>query len=56
MYSPVHRTWLSLPTGTADLTLAIMTADGQASAVLDAEGRILWIDLKAVRTAINDAH
>lgn len=56
MYSPVHRTWLSLPTGTADLTLAVMTADGQAGAVLDAEGRILWIDLKAVRTAINDTH
>jgi WD40 repeat protein len=48
LYSPARKTWLCLPTGTADLTLAVLTTDGEAGAVLDAEGRIIWIDLKAV--------
>jgi WD40 repeat protein len=56
LYSSTHRTWLCLPTGTADLTLAAVTADGKAGAVLDAEGRIIWVDLMAVRKIIDGVH
>jgi WD40 domain-containing protein len=55
LYAPARQTWRCLPTGTADLTLAVLTTDGEAGAVLDAEGRIIWIDLKAVRKEFDGA-
>jgi hypothetical protein len=45
-----------LSTGTADLTLVVLTTDEEAGAVLDAEGRIIWIDLKAVQKEIDGVH
>jgi hypothetical protein len=49
MYSPSHHRWLCLPTGTVDLAGTAITADGHTAAAIDLEGRLLWIDLDAVR-------
>jgi eukaryotic-like serine/threonine-protein kinase len=53
LYSSSRKTWLCLPTGTSDLSLVAVSSDGQASAVFDADGRIVWIDLKAAHSAID---
>jgi WD40 repeat protein len=52
LYFPANRTTLCLTTGTADLTLALVAADGRTGAVLDAEGRIILVDLDVIRSTL----
>jgi WD40 repeat protein len=54
LYSSTRNTWLCVPTGTSDLSLVAVSSDGKASAVFDADGRIVWIDLDATRSAIDN--
>lgn len=38
------------------MTMVVLASDEEAGAILDAEGRIIWIDLKAVRKAIDGTY
>jgi WD40 repeat protein len=56
LWSSVHRTWLCLPTGKVDPSMVVMTPDRKAAAALDHNGRIIWIDLQAVRKTLDSVH
>jgi WD40 repeat protein len=49
LYSPAHRRWLCLPTGTVDLGRTAIADDGKTAVTVDFEGRLIWIDLDAAR-------
>jgi WD40 repeat protein len=49
LYSPTAETWLYLPLETVDLTHVAASADGTYAVVFDDEGRLISIDLDAVR-------
>jgi WD40 repeat protein len=53
LYSPPLRRWLCLPTGTVDLGRTAVTDNGKAAVALDREGRLIWIDLEAVRRLLD---
>jgi serine/threonine protein kinase/WD40 repeat protein len=53
MYSIPRRRWLCVPTGTGDLRRVAMTTGGGAAVALDAEGRLIWIDLDAARKLLD---
>jgi WD40 repeat protein len=53
LWSSVHRTWLCLPTGKADPSMVVVTPDNKAAAALDNDGRIIQVDLDAVRKALD---
>jgi WD40 repeat protein len=46
LYSAPLRHWVFLPTGTVDFVRAAIADDGSAAVVLDAQGRLLWLDLE----------
>ena len=54
LYSPIRQRWLCLPTGIANLGWTVMTDSGDAAAVLDLEGRLIWTDLNAARGLLNN--
>jgi eukaryotic-like serine/threonine-protein kinase len=49
LYSAPLRRWVFLPTGIVDFVRTAIADDGNAAAVLDAQGRLLWLDLEAAR-------
>ncbi|HEX3766266.1 MAG TPA: serine/threonine-protein kinase, partial [Kofleriaceae bacterium] len=49
LYSAALRRWMFLPTGTVDFVRTAIADDGKSAVVLDAQGRLLWIDLEAAR-------
>jgi hypothetical protein len=53
LYSPPHRRWFCLPTGTANLDWVVVDRSGSTATVLDSEGRLIWIDLDAVRKLLD---
>jgi len=53
LYSPPHRRWFCLPTGTANLVWAVVNRSGSTATVLDSEGRLIWVDLDAVRKLLD---
>jgi len=55
LYSVDRRAWLCVPTGTSDLSLAMVASDGKTGATFDADGRIILIDLERIRSAISSA-
>jgi len=52
IYSTAHREVLYLTIGTVDLTHVAVSSDMTAAGVVDTEGRVIWLDLKAVRATI----
>jgi WD40 repeat protein len=52
IYSPAQREVLYMTIGTVDLTHVAVSSDTTAVAVVDTEGRIVWLDLNAVRATI----
>jgi WD40 repeat protein len=51
-YSARYRRSLYIMVGTIDLTHVALTEDASAAAVLDTEGRIIWVDLNAIRRTV----
>jgi hypothetical protein len=49
LYSTALRRWAFLPTGTVDFVRTAIADDGKAAVILDAQGRLLWLDLEATR-------
>ncbi len=55
LYSVDRRAWLYVPTGTSDLSLVLVASDGKTGVTLDADGRIILMDLQRIRSAISSA-
>ncbi|HEX7842740.1 MAG TPA: WD40 repeat domain-containing serine/threonine-protein kinase [Kofleriaceae bacterium] len=53
LYSTALRRWAFLPTGTVDFVRTAIADDGKAAVVLDAQGRLLWLDLEAARQLLD---
>jgi WD40 repeat protein len=49
LYSAPLRRWVFLPTGIVDFVRTTIADDGNAAVALDAQGRLLWLDLEAAR-------
>jgi serine/threonine protein kinase/WD40 repeat protein len=52
IYSLARDKWLALSIETVDLTLVVLTSDGTSAIIIDDEGRLMSIDLKDVRKAL----
>ncbi len=55
LYSSTRRKWLSVPTGTSDLSLVVVSRDGKMGVIFDADGRIILIDVESARTTMNNS-
>jgi hypothetical protein len=49
LYPAPLRRWVFLPTGIVDFVRTAIADDGDAAVALDAQGRLLWLDLEAAR-------
>ena len=47
--SATRGNWICLPVGTADIRWVVITRTGNAAVVLDAQGRMIGIDLDAAQ-------
>jgi outer membrane protein assembly factor BamB len=54
IYSIAGRRWSCLPMGSGDLRWVTVSSDAAAAVAVDYEGRLLWIDLHAVRSLLAD--
>jgi WD40 repeat protein len=55
LYSAPLRRWSFLSAGVVDFVRTVIADDGNAAAVLDAQGRLLWLDLDAARRLLATA-
>jgi hypothetical protein len=55
LYSPERKSWICLPTGTADLTIVTTSSEGRAAASFDSDGRITWLDLELAQKSFTDS-
>jgi WD40 repeat protein len=53
LYSLTNKTWMCVPTGTADLRIIAISEDGQSAAAFDTDGRIVGIELRLARGTLS---